>query len=183
MRSWERIDGHDRTAIVAHQLAVIVALISPQRSNDRASIVVLGYLPSTIRWRSTHPGESTWSAGVARPMEIGPSWCVHAVLRDCRNRERSRPSDETTSDEAMIKLRRRSESLGASTCHHVSPLIVATYSGFCARALINDRVDSGPRDLHRPDWIRRLRCRHVTCTEETCGNIVPHGRKKWKSSV
>ena len=52
MRLWERYDGHDRVAIVAHQLVVILALISPQRRHDRAMIVVLDYLPSGVRWRS-----------------------------------------------------------------------------------------------------------------------------------
>ena len=44
--------------------------------------------------------------------------------------------------------------------------------------LIDDCVDSGPRDLRHPDRIRRLRCRHVACKRKMCGNIVPHGKKK-----
>ena len=39
----------------------------------------------------------------------------------------------------------------------------ATYFFFWARALMADRMDSGPRDLHRPDGIQRLPSVHVTC--------------------
>ena len=50
IRLWEHIDGHDREAIVGHQSAAIVALILPQRSHDRALIVVLRSLPTAVRF-------------------------------------------------------------------------------------------------------------------------------------
>ena len=61
MRSWERIDGHDRAAIMAHQFTVIVALISPHRSHDRASIVVLGSLLSAVRF-----DQVGWTVSISR---------------------------------------------------------------------------------------------------------------------
>ena len=57
MRSWERFDGHNHAAIVTHQFVVILALISPHRSHDRVTIVVLNYLPSVVRWRSGKLGD------------------------------------------------------------------------------------------------------------------------------
>ena len=61
MRSWERIDGHDRTTIVAHQSVVIVAFILPQRSHDR----------TTIRPRSHHDwatiARRSWFLVIFRP--------------------------------------------------------------------------------------------------------------------
>ena len=48
---------------------------------------------------------------------------------------------------------------------------------------ITDRVDSGPRDRRHAIATDPPRCRLVFCTEETCGNVVPHGRKNKALSV
>ena len=47
--------------------------------------------------------------------------------------------------------------------------------------LIDDRVDSGPRDLRRPDRIRRLPCVHIACKRKFHRIIVPHGGKRLES--
>ena len=70
-----------------------------------------------------------------------------------------------------------------SSCRHVAsgtPFDRRHLSHILRTWLFDDRVDSGPRDLRRPDRIQRLQCRHVACKRETCGNIVPHGEKHAK---
>ena len=56
MRSWERIKRGLDFMNLGLDFVVIVALISPQGSHDRATIVVLDYLFSAVRWRSGELG-------------------------------------------------------------------------------------------------------------------------------
>ena len=72
---------------------------------------------------------------------------------------------------------RRSDALGSSTCRKVSPLIASLTRSFYARALIGDRVDSGPRDLCRSTRIQRSSHRHASCKTETVWEHSPTWRK------
>ena len=79
-----------------------------------------------------------------------------------RNRERSRLSDEATCDRDVFDLMK----IGRSSQRHVSsgtPFDRRHLKYISRMCLIDDRVDSGPRDLRRPDGIQRLPCVHVAC--------------------
>ena len=128
---------HDRTAIVSHDHESCLVAAVRWRSRGRSWL--------RIWCRSDAPKSSTPSPCFARPMEIGRSRCVHAVPPIAKDRDRphnasdrtrSLPSDETTSDEAMMKSWRRLDAPGTSTCHQVSPLIAFTYALFPARGYL-----------------------------------------------
>ena len=139
--------GHDRAAI------------GPRSRGDRATIASRSglafrrhLLALPIRWRSDRPKRSTPRQGErtiadcrGRLMEIARSPCVHAVLpnrkivKDCDHPMKPLPMK---SDELATKI-------GRSWRLHVSSgklSIKSLISSFCARVLMDDRVDSGPRD-------------------------------------
>ena len=112
-------------------------------------------------------------------MEIMRSPCVHAMLsvreivKDC---DRSMKPLPIKPDEIAMKI-------GRSWRLHVSSgklSIKSLIPSFCARALMDDRVDSGPRD--RRFVLGSDACDAATspATERFRGNIVPHGIKIWK---
>ena len=73
--------------------------------------------------------------------------------------------------------RQRSDAIGSSTWRKVSPLIASLTRSFYARALISDRVDSGPRNLFRSARIQRSSHRHASCKTETVWEHSPTRRK------
>ena len=60
--------------------------------------------------------------------------------------------------------------------HKFSRSINFTYALFAARALMEDRVDSGPCDQWFEHGSDACDAATSPAKEKTCGNIVPHGR-------
>ena len=73
--------------------------------------------------------------------------------------------------------RQRSDAHCSSTWRKVSPLIASLMRSYYARALIGDRVDSGPRDHRRSARIQRSSRRHASCKTETVWELSPTWRK------
>ena len=65
-------------------------------------------IPSRSKsWRKSDASNaSTYFVCVARPMEIGRSWSIHAVSRDFRVCDRSQPSDEYRASDEDVMLSR-----------------------------------------------------------------------------
>ena len=148
--------GHDRTAIVSH---------------DRGSLLIAAVWSSSIA-----EDGSTSSNSIARPMEIGPSRCLHAVLLIAgiaKDRHRQMKLRPLKRDEIVMQI-------GRFWCFHVSsgkPIDRCQLFRFFARAIISDRVDSSPRDQRSASprdqrsalVVRCLRCGHVTCNRKHVG--------------
>ena len=79
---------------------------------------------------------------------------------------------------ANCSSQRRSDALGSSTWRKVSPLIASLMRSFYARALIGDRVDSGPRDICRSARIQRSTLCHASCIGKTVLEHSPTRNKK-----
>ena len=140
--------GYDRTAIVSH---------------DRGSPLI-----AAVRSSSISEDGSTSSNSIARPMEIGPSRCTHTALLIAgiaKDRDRQMKLRPLKHDEIATQI-------GRFWRFHVSsgkPIDHCHLFRFFARAIISDRVDSGPRDQRSALVVRRLQCGHVTCNRNCVG--------------
>ena len=113
-------------------------------------------------------------------MEIRRSPCVHAVLPDREIvKDRDRPMKPRSMKPNEIATR-----IGRSWRLHVSSgklSIKSLISSFCARVLMDDRVNSGPRDRRFLLGFDACDAATSPATERFRGNIVPHEikRREW----
>ena len=118
------------------------AAIGPRSRGDRTVIALRSDSP---KLSTPCQGERTIADCRDRLMEIARSPCVHAVLPDREIvKDCYRPMKPLTMQHDEIAMK-----IGCSWRLHVSSgklSIKSLIPSFCARALMDDRVDSGPRD-------------------------------------
>ena len=137
----------------------------PRSRLDRAAIAVRSDRDPSVLPRVAYDVGLESDAPDSREEREKPVFIVAVGSRSRGKSIASRPS------------RQRSDALGSSTWRKVTPLIASLMRSYYARALIEDRVNSGPRDHRRSDRIRRPVSCHASCTGKTVWEHSPTRRK------